>query len=155
VLQTLAIENYRSLRMLVLPLTSLTIVTGGNGTGKSSLYRALRLLADGARNGMVAALAREGGLPSIMWAGPEHIGRAVREGRHPVQGTVRSGSVALRLGFGAKDVSYAVESRAAATQPDGLRRRSGDQAGERLVRAGTTACGGPLRSAGRVRPHPG
>jgi predicted ATPase len=57
VLQTLAIENYRSLRMLVLPLTSLTIVTGGNGTGKSSLYRALRLLADGGRNRMVAALA--------------------------------------------------------------------------------------------------
>jgi len=69
VLQTLAIENYRSLRLLVLPLTSLTVVTGGNGTGKSSLYRALGLLADGARNGMVAALAREGGLPSVLWAG--------------------------------------------------------------------------------------
>jgi predicted ATPase len=109
VLQTLAIENYRSLRMLVLPLASLTVVTGGNGTGKSSLYRALRLLADGARNGMVAALAREGGLPSVLWAGPEHTGRAVREGRHPVQGTVRSDSVALRLGFGAEDISYAVD----------------------------------------------
>jgi predicted ATPase len=109
VLQTLAVENYRSLRMLVLPLASLTVVTGGNGTGKSSLYRALRLLADGARNGMVAALAREGGLPSVLWAGPEHTGRAVREGRHPVQGTVRSDSVALRLGFGAEDISYAVD----------------------------------------------
>jgi predicted ATPase len=95
--------------MLVLPLTSLTVVTGGNGTGKSSLYRALRLLADGARNGMVAALAREGGLPSVLWAGPEHTGRAVREGRHPVQGRVRSGSVALRLGFGAEDLSYAID----------------------------------------------
>jgi predicted ATPase len=109
VLQTLAIENYRSLRMLVLPLAGLTVVTGGNGTGKSSLYRALRLLADGARNGMVAALAREGGLPSVLWAGPEQIGRAVREGRHPVQGTVRSESVALRLGFGAEDISYAID----------------------------------------------
>jgi predicted ATPase len=109
VLQTLAIENYRSLRTLVLPLTSLTVVTGGNGTGKSSLYRALGLLADGARNGMVAALAREGGLPSVLWAGPEHTGRSVREGRHPVQGTVRSGSVALRLGFGAEEISYAID----------------------------------------------
>jgi predicted ATPase len=109
VLQTLAIENYRSLRTLVLPLTSLTVVTGGNGTGKSSLYRALRLLADGARNGMVAALAREGGLPSVLWAGPEHTGRAVREGHHPVQGTVRTGSVALRLGFGAADISYSID----------------------------------------------
>jgi hypothetical protein len=34
-----------------------------NGTGKSSLYRALRLLADASRNGAVAALAREGGFP--------------------------------------------------------------------------------------------
>ena len=58
---------------------------------------------------MVAALAREGGLPSVLWAGPEHTGRAVREGRHPVQGTVRSGSVPLRLGFGAEDMSYAID----------------------------------------------
>ncbi|MBO0834509.1 MAG: AAA family ATPase, partial [Actinobacteria bacterium] len=82
---------------------------GGNGTGKSSLYRALRLLADGARNGMVAALAREGGLPSVLWAGPERIGRAVREGRYPVQGTKRTEPVALRLGFGADDFGYAID----------------------------------------------
>jgi len=109
VLRTLAIENYRSLRELVLPLTSLNLVTGGNGTGKSSLYRALRLLADGARNGMVAALAREGGLPSVLWAGPERIGRAVREGRYPVQGTARNEPVALRLGFGEDDFGYAID----------------------------------------------
>ncbi|MBO0831924.1 MAG: AAA family ATPase, partial [Actinobacteria bacterium] len=108
-LRTLAIENYRSLRALALPLTSLNVVTGGNGTGKSSLYRALRLLADGARNGMVAALAREGGLPSVLWAGPERIGRAVREGRYPVQGTKRTEPVALRLGFGADDFGYAID----------------------------------------------
>jgi predicted ATPase len=109
VLRTLAIENYRSLRDLVLPLTSLNVVTGGNGTGKSSLYRALRLLADGARNGMVAALAREGGLPSVLWAGPDQLGRAVREGRYPVQGTRRSGPVAIRLGFGGDDFGYAID----------------------------------------------
>jgi predicted ATPase len=110
VLRTLAIENYRSLRQLVLPLTSLNIVTGANGSGKSSLYRSLRLLADGARNGMVAALAREGGLPSTLWAGPEQIGRAVREGRYPVQGTVRRrSSIALKLGFGEDDFGYAID----------------------------------------------
>ena len=109
-LRTLAIENYRSLRHLVLPLTSLNVVTGANGSGKSSLYRALRLLADGARNGVVAALAREGGLPATLWAGPAQIGRAVREGRYPVQGTVRDGKpVALRLGFGADDFGYAID----------------------------------------------
>ena len=98
-IETLAIEGYRSLRHLVLPLGRLTVVTGANGAGKSSLYRSLRLLAECALGGAVGALAREGGLPSTLWAGPEVIGRAVRAGVHPVQGTVRSGPVALRLGF--------------------------------------------------------
>jgi predicted ATPase len=108
-IRTLAIENYRSLRQVIMPLAALNLVTGANGSGKSSLYRALRLLADCSRNGAVAALAREGGLPSTLWAGPEKIGRAVREGGYPVQGTVRSAPVSLKLGFGADDFSYSVE----------------------------------------------
>jgi predicted ATPase len=109
VIRTLAIENYRSLRRVFMPMAALNLVTGANGSGKSSLYRALRLLADSSRNGAVAALAREGGLPSTLWAGPEKIGRSVREGRYPVQGTVRSQPVSLKLGFGADDFSYSVE----------------------------------------------
>jgi predicted ATPase len=109
VLTTLAVEGYRSLRRLVLPLHRLTVVTGANGTGKSSLYRALRLLAESSRNGAVAALAREGGLPSTLWAGPEHIGRAVRAGTHPVQGTVRTGPVSLKLGFAGDQFGYAMD----------------------------------------------
>ncbi len=108
-LTTLAVANYRSLRDLVLPLSELTLVTGANGSGKSSLYRALRLLADASRNGAVAALAREGGLTSTLWAGPEVIGRAVRQGHHPVQGTVRTQPVGLRLGFGGDEFGYALE----------------------------------------------
>lgn len=104
-LTTLAVENYRSLRRLVMPLGPLTVVTGANGSGKSSLYRALRLLADASRNGAVAALAREGGLPSTLWAGPEQGTRAGR----PVQGTVRTGPVALRLGFAGGDFGYAID----------------------------------------------
>ena len=107
-LRTLAVQNYRSLR-LVVPLTDLNVVTGPNGSGKSSLYRALRLLADASHNGAVAALAREGGLPATLWAGPERIGRAVRENRYPVQGTVRTEPVALRLGFGSDALGYATD----------------------------------------------
>jgi predicted ATPase len=109
VIATLAVNNYRSLRQLIVPLAPLTVVTGANGTGKSSLYRALRLLADAARNGAVAALAREGGLPSTLWAGPETIGRAVREGIYPVQGVARGKPVSLRLGFGGDEFSYAID----------------------------------------------
>ncbi len=42
----LAISSYRSLRDLRLGLGPLNLVTRPNGSGKSSLYRALRLLAD-------------------------------------------------------------------------------------------------------------
>jgi predicted ATPase len=109
VLQVLAVEGYRSLRQMVVPLRDLNVVTGPNGSGKSSLYRALRLLADASRNGAIGALAREGGLPSTLWAGPETIADSVRDGTHPLQGTVRRGPVALRLGFGGDDFSYAVD----------------------------------------------
>lgn len=98
-IETLAISGYRSLRNLVLPLGQLNLITGANGTGKSSLYRALRLLADAALNTVVASLAREGGLPSTLWAGPEVIGMGVRRGDHPVEGTVRQETVSLKLGF--------------------------------------------------------
>ena len=108
-LSAFAVENYRSLRRVVIGLGRVTVVTGGNGSGKSSLYRALRLLAEVSRNGAVGALARQGGLPSTLWAGPQDLGRAVREGRHPVQGTVRSRPVELRLGFAGEDMSYAVD----------------------------------------------
>lgn len=104
----LAVEGYRSLRRLVVPLRQLNVVVGANGTGKSSLYRAIRLLSEAARNGAVSALAREGGLPSTLWAGPEVFGRSVREGANPVQGTVRSKPVGLRLGFTTAEFGYAI-----------------------------------------------
>jgi predicted ATPase len=109
VLTTIAIENYRSLRDLRLPLEQLNVITGANGTGKSSLYRALRLLADCGSGRIISSLAREGGLESALWAGPEHLGAAVRSGRHPVQGTVRSAPVSLQLGFASDDFSYLID----------------------------------------------
>jgi len=108
-IHTLAIANYRSLRELVIPLGPLTVVTGPNGSGKSNLYRALRLLQETAQGAAISSLAREGGMASVLWAGPEEIGKAVQRGEHQVQGTVRRKPVNLRVGFAADDLSYSVE----------------------------------------------
>jgi predicted ATPase len=108
-IQTLAISGYRSLRNLILPLDRLNVVTGANGSGKSSLYRALRLLGDAALNTVVASLAREGGLPSTLWAGPEEIGRRVRQGEYGVEPTVRQKPISLKLGFAAEPYSYSID----------------------------------------------
>ncbi|MEM5317800.1 AAA family ATPase [Paraburkholderia sp. JHI869] len=108
-LTTLAIANYRSLRELIVPLGALNVVTGPNGSGKSNLYRALRLLALTARGGVIPSLAREGGLQSTLWAGPERFSRAVAAGEYAVQGTVRKDAVSLRLGFAGDTFGYAID----------------------------------------------
>lgn len=107
-IRKLAIANYRSLLDLVVPLGPLNVVTGANGSGKSNLYRALRLLAQTARSGVVGALAREGGLESTYWAGPATISRRMAQGAVPVEGTVSRGAKRLRLGFSGDDFGYAI-----------------------------------------------
>ncbi|MNS94225.1 hypothetical protein D3C71_1235130 [compost metagenome] len=87
----------------------LNLVTGDNGSGKSSLYRALRLLAETAQGGVAAALAREGGLGSALWAGPGRIDTRMLRGEVPVQGQAHAPPVALRLGFAAETVGYAID----------------------------------------------
>jgi len=106
---TLAVSNYRSLRELAMPLGRLNLITGANGSGKSNLYRALRLLAETAQGGVVHALAREGGLSSTLWAGPEQFSRGMRRREAPVQGGPRSGPVSLKLGFAGEDFGYAID----------------------------------------------
>ncbi|PCJ96204.1 MAG: ATP-binding protein [Hyphomicrobiales bacterium] len=106
---TLAISGYRSIRDLVLPLDQLTVITGANGSGKSSLYRAIRLLADVAQGRAISGLAHEGGLQSTLWAGPEKVSRAMRAGDVPVQGSVRRDTIALKLGFASEDYGYAID----------------------------------------------
>jgi len=89
---TLAISGYRSLRDVVVALEPLTVVTGANGAGKSSLYRALRLLADIAHGQVIRALAQEGGVDSVLWAGKG-----------------RGGQVSLKLGFTDEEYGYAID----------------------------------------------
>jgi predicted ATPase len=105
----LAVANYRSLRDLVIPLRRLNVVAGPNGSGKSNLYRALRLLAETAQGRVIPSLAREGGLQSTLWAGPETPARAAARGDQPVQGTLRTRVVSLRLGFAGDDFGYAID----------------------------------------------
>ncbi|CAM5708202.1 AAA family ATPase [Mycolicibacterium aubagnense] len=92
-LSTIAIGGYRSVRELVLPLGQLTVVTGANGSGKSSIYRALRLLADCGRGEVIGSLAREGGLQSARWAGKLSSDRPVE----------------LQLGYAADDFGYMID----------------------------------------------
>src|SRR5438445_11032183 len=99
IITRLCISGYRSLRDVRLEIGPLTVVTGANGSGKSSLYRALRLLADVAQGRIIQSLAVEGGLPSALWAGPATFSRSVTAGDHPVQGTGRKGPLSLKLGF--------------------------------------------------------
>ena len=102
----IGIEGYRSIRALTLRLGQLNVVTGSNGSGKSNLYRALRLLAATSQGRLVASLAAEGGLGSVLWAGPETITAEMKRGEIPIQGTMRSKPVALKLGFSAEPFSY-------------------------------------------------
>lgn len=113
----LCVSGYRSLRDVRLVLGRLNVVTGANGSGKSSLYRALRLLADVAQGRVVQSLAAEGGIQSTLWAGPETISAAVRRGDHPVQGLKRKEAVALKLGFAGEHYGYAIDLGFPAAQP--------------------------------------
>lgn len=108
-LRTLAVQNYRTLRDFAIALGPLNLITGPNGSGKSNIYKALRLLAETAQGGVVASLAREGGLASTLWAGPEIVSRAMKRGEVPVQGSVRKKPVSLGLGFVGSEFSYSID----------------------------------------------
>lgn len=105
--RTLAVAGYRSLRDVAITLGRVTVVTGPNGAGKSSLYRSLRLLAGCALGDAIGSLAREGGLQSVLWAGPESLKGARRLGM--TQGTTRRNPISLRLGVGSDGFSYLVD----------------------------------------------
>ena len=64
-LTTLAINNYRSILNVVIPLGALNVITGPNGSGKSNVYRALRLRLGFSSQDFGYSIAL--GLPKILW----------------------------------------------------------------------------------------
>ena len=68
-------------------------MTGANGTGKSSVYRALRLLADCGRGEVIGSLAHEGGVQSARWAGRVSKDRPAE----------------VKIGYGADDFGYLID----------------------------------------------
>ena len=107
-INTVAIGNYRSLLHLIIPMGQLNVVTGANASGKSNLYKALRLLAETAQGGVVNALAKEGGLDSTYWAGPENLSKRMKSGEVEVQGGPKQKKTRLRLGFSDEDFGYSI-----------------------------------------------
>ncbi len=69
VLRSLHFQGYRSLRDFRMKLGRVTVVTGENGVGKSNVYRVLEMVQRMAQGRFAAAVAAEGGLPSMLWAG--------------------------------------------------------------------------------------
>lgn len=66
------ISGYRSIRKIRFSVDKLSVLVGGNGVGKTNLYRSLELLQAAALGTLAEEIASEGGLASVMWAGERY-----------------------------------------------------------------------------------
>ena len=77
-LTTMLIRGYRSVRRIALPIEACSVFVGANGTGKTNLYKAIGLLRAAADGSITRAVAADGGINSVLWAGPRQRGQPVR-----------------------------------------------------------------------------
>ncbi|MBL8565048.1 MAG: AAA family ATPase [Hyphomicrobiaceae bacterium] len=77
-LTSISIQGYRSVRKLTLPVRRLSVFVGGNGVGKTNLYKALGLLRAAADGTITRSIADEGGIESVLWAGQRRRGEPAR-----------------------------------------------------------------------------
>jgi predicted ATPase len=73
-----SIRGYRSVRRLQLPVDACAVFVGANGVGKTNLYKALGLLRSAADGTLTRAIAGEGGIESVLWAGKRQRHAPVR-----------------------------------------------------------------------------
>src|SRR5262249_26272231 len=77
-LTAVTIKGYRSVRSLHLPIETCAVFVGPNGVGKTNLYKAIGLLRCAADGSITRAVAEDGGVNSVLWAGPRKRGLPVR-----------------------------------------------------------------------------
>lgn len=72
--QTLTVEGFRSIKGLEVRFENVNLVTGPNGCGKSNLFNAFRLIKAAVEGHLSSAIAKQGGMQSVLWAGPRQKG---------------------------------------------------------------------------------
>ncbi len=96
-IREIQVAGYRSVRDIRLRLRPLNVLTGPNASGKSNLYNSVFLLAKAAAGGLAQAIADEGGMPSVLWAGARRTRSSNPARREPVR---------LKLGVKTDDFCY-------------------------------------------------
>jgi predicted ATPase len=97
VIRALHVSGYRSVRDLRLRLGNVNVLTGPNGCGKSNLYNSVFLLAKVASGDFARVVAEEGGMASLLWAGPRKA-RSIS--------SARTEPVRVAIGIRTDTVSY-------------------------------------------------
>ncbi len=73
-IEEIEVEGYRSVRTVRMRMKPVLVVVGENGTGKTNLYRALQLFQAAASGSLARAIAEDGGMESVRWAGARKRG---------------------------------------------------------------------------------
>jgi predicted ATPase len=102
-LETLTVQNFKSIRDQTLKLESLNVFIGGNGSGKSNLIEVFRFLREIVNQNLARYTAKKGGADTLL-----HFGRKTSE------------TMEFRLEFGEGDRSNAYLVKLVGTDADEL-----------------------------------